>query len=195
MEATAIAQTTPTMSKLEKAKIFWTLMIKGLMNFQTLTIAMKRFSANNQEKSRNIRGYVPNLQEMFDDFSVILSDISGIEIGKMKLFFKEYAKDHLKNRLKPESITDDRKAEILIDLSINGIDIGNIEFMLLQLNELKKSKELSSRHEVLKPTENLKAMSKFFEKIVEKNANVVDCTIVEFKSTVYEFYIECIDQL
>lgn len=195
MEATAIAQTTPTMSKLEKAKIFWTLMIKGLMNFQTLTIAMKRFSANNQEKSRNIRGYVPNLQEMFDDFSKILSEISGVKTEVVKIFLKEYAKDHLKKQLKPEKIEDDRKSEILFDMSINGMEIENLEFLLIQMNQMKKDSEKASQHEIMRPSEKLKAFSKLYLAVLKKNTEIVNCTEAEYKATLYSFWSECIDQL
>lgn len=119
MENNTNAAMAQTLSKSRKYAIWFTLFVKIIANLQKFTIEVKKFRNEFRKQQDKIHGYVPDWTELLDNFSKILSDISKVEQDEMRLFVKEYIKDHLRKKVKLVELEESKKEELIYEYFLN----------------------------------------------------------------------------
>jgi hypothetical protein len=183
------------LSQSRKYAIFFTLIVKMVVNMQQVA---KRFKALKTEltKQRNeIRGYVPDPKELLTQYSKILSDISGVPHDEMRLFVKEYIKDHLKKKMKNLDISQERAEKVVYATALQlltpeGIDTAARTQQMLKKIHTRPAKVFQT--DVGSKLEGLTEIIEFFTKEI---SSLCGCSVDELDQSQYTLVSAIIDEL
>jgi len=185
-----------TLSPSRKYTIFFTLIVKLVVNMQEFA---KRFKALNTEQRRlknSIPGYIPDWKELLTVFSRILSDISGIDQVEMRQFIKEYMKDHLKKRIKNDaSIGQERVEEIVYTLSMTLPSVEGVNVLGKAQSIVKKDSDRERKIFENPGATKLRLFSEAIELVSKEMCKLVGCDVNELNQASYVLVSEIIDEL
>jgi hypothetical protein len=184
------------LSQSRKYAIFFTLVVKMVVNMQQVAKRFKALKTELSKQRQEIRGYVPDPKELLTQYSKILSDISGVPHDEMRLFVKEYIKDHLKKNIKNVSIGKEKAEEVLYNTvlqtltveGLNTIEHAGSKFKTVDGTVSKKlfQSESSARLDLFVE------VTKFISTEMSK---LVGCSVDELDQTQYVLLSSIIDEL
>lgn len=195
MENSSNAATAQTLSNSRKHVIWFTLLVKLIVNFQTFTIEFKKLRNELRKQQDKIHGYVPDWKELLDNFSKILSDISKVEQSEMRLFIKEYAKDHLQKRVKPIELEEGKKEEIMYELCLNIPSATGANTVIHAQGLLKKDFEQEQKMFESKPATLFRKIEEATDYLASEMSKMIGCKPEELQSAQLALIFAIIDEI
>lgn len=115
METTVFATQAPvSLTQGRKHTIFFLILVQGILKMQSLVKQVKSLrSEMKRQRERMDSRFIPDPSDVFGQYAKVFSNITGVEESEMKLFLKEYLKDHLKKRLAEPKLSQEKVEEIL----------------------------------------------------------------------------------
>jgi hypothetical protein len=184
------------LSQGRKYAIFFTLIVKMVVNMQQVAKRFKALKTELSKQRQEIRGYVPDPKELLTQYSKILSDISGVPHDEMRLFVKEYIKDHLKKKIKNVSIDKEKAEEVLYNTALQALTVKGLNTIEHAGSKFKTVDEtVSKKLFQSKSSARLDLFVEVNKFISTEMSTLVGCSVDELDQTQYVLLSSIIDEL
>ena len=97
---------------------------------QSLAKQFKALRTEIKKQGDQIRGFVPNPSEVFEQYAKILSNVTEVDLPEMKLFLKEYLKDHFRKKIEIKEISQEKVEEVLYEAHHRVLTSAGVQSVL-----------------------------------------------------------------
>jgi transcriptional regulator of heat shock response len=133
------------LSQSRKYAIFFKILVQGFLKMQSFVKQFKALRSEMRGQRERVHGFVPSPPEVFEQYAKIFSNITEVELSEMKLFLKEYLKDHLRKKMKEQTLPQEKIEEVLYETHQKVITPEGIETVLNAKKDAYRSLEKIDR--------------------------------------------------
>jgi hypothetical protein len=173
------------LSQSRKHAIFFILIVKMVVNMQQVARRFKALKTELSKQREHVRNYLPDPKELLTQYSKIFSDISGVPHDEMRLFVKEYIKDHFKKNIKNLDIGQEKADQVLYNFSLQGSTVKGITVFADTQERIKKIDNRPKKFFQTELASRIEGLKEIMEFISKEMSNLVDCSVDELDQTQY----------
>lgn len=201
METTPLAavQAPALLTPSRKYAIFFLILVQGILKMHSVAKQLKALKSEMRKQRERINGFIPNPSEVFEQYVKILSNITAVDESEMKLFLKEYLKDHLRKKVKNQVLSKEKVEEILYETHQKVLTSEGVQAVLSAKSSTLRSIERIDRGDkkMFQSEESAKiqALVDVMEKFLSEISGISGYSKEELSETQYVVLAEIVNGL